>query len=246
MSQVVADLRSSDGGVAKLAHPFWATFFSVLLAIASLPQLLGAKIVDGLNLFGIQFVSNESFRAFGGDARYWIYLAALLPFLLAWRGLVRKAPSERTLGLYVAANCGIGALVLLSVSYATPDFLARFTGLSALPFVAFAFLLIPLVWLWETDARGKHMLIATTFYSSAVLSVIIYVLVDVRPSPGSLSTSVYLLQEGCIAAAVVAGVTTYNVFVRKPAYREGWTSALVALGFSIVAATLISAVFLSA
>ena len=246
MSQVVAGSRSVEGGIAKVAGFIPVALFSMLLAVATLPQLLGAKIVGGLNLLGVQIIAIDDFRALGGDTRSWIYVPALLLFLLAWYRVFRAAPSDKAIGRTIAATCALAALVLLSVSYTTPDFGARFTGLSALPFVAFAFLMIPLVWLWQSDARAKYALMASTFCSSALLSAIVYFLVDGRPSPGGLSSMGYLLSESGVAIAVVAVVTAYNVFVRKPVYQRGWVQAAMLLGLSAIAGAIVYSLYVAA
>lgn len=236
MSQVATSSSTSAWPRMSGDVPFIpVAICSVLLAIASLPQLLGAKISDGVALLGGQIIAIDQFRAFGGNNRYWIYLPALLLFLAAWHWALRKNPTRKAIGFATASTCAIAALLLLSVSYTSAGLDARSTGLDAIPLVAFGFLLIPCLSVQVSDAWRRSLLIGTTLVSAVALYLLVILLIDERPSAGSVSQLAYALSEITVAAVVVGVVAAYNVFARTQVFERGRVQVLMMLGLLVVA-----------
>lgn len=244
MSQVATSTRTSVGhGMASVVPFIPAAICSVLLALASLPQLLEAKIADGMYLLGFQFITLDNFRALGGDTRYWIYLPTLLLFLAAWHWALRKNPTPKAIGFATASACAIAALLLFSVSYTSADLAGRSTGLGALPFVAFGFLLIPCLSVGVSDTWGRLRLVGTTFVSAIALGLLVILLLEERPSPSNLSQAAYAFSEIALATLVVGVVALYNAFAQTQMFQKGSVQALTMLGLLIAASIAMYAMF---
>lgn len=220
-----------------------AAICSVLLALASLPQLLEAKIADGMYLFGFQFIALDNFRALGGDTRYWIYLPALLLFLAAWHWALRKDPTLKAVGFATASTCAIAVLLLFSVSYTSADLSGRSTGLGALPFVAFGFFLIPCLSVGVSDAWGRLRLVGATFISAIAVGLLVILLFIERPSPSNLSQAAYALSELTVATLVVGVVALFNTFAQTQMFQKGRVQALTMLGLLIAASIAMYAIW---